>query len=412
MENERPSWMIYKLSDYYCHLRLAETPLCLVDQSLKRCSRSPNKAAFALASWALIELDRLPITKWATSTVEILESHCNDSATLDSEALSMLVKSVSYVSGAHTFDHAPLLLGLAQVLALSRSSRSQVANQDCDRPDSLEIQGFVIARSGYNSRYLAEVVIPRVKPADNGSCANSELVRATYLSVVNESFLDTLTDPERLEALKLGTANLESATTNRLKQSCCNLIRGFARCDIFFDNGNLCQGESVTPLLPLFRLLPLLPLLHLTECTDERVWPYAMQALWRITALIGSSNVLVEEKQGILEPVLSHEPFASARSKTNEEVCKLFHLADNMGYADVWLSRLENVQGEALRHTYNSDVWYSISPYSLYDLDSNSELDSQSIRGRALALYRRCESENKAAGDRPLWPLDDNLAAS
>ncbi|KAG8686024.1 hypothetical protein FRC09_014395 [Ceratobasidium sp. 395] len=270
---------ILDLSYYYhYHFNLAETPLCIVDHSLKRRSRSPNKAAFALASWALIELDRLPVTKWVTSTVELFESHCNDSAALDGEALSMLMKSVSYVLGAHAFEHTPLLLALVGVLTSSRSSRSQVAYQvgvaligpmilkpdttlnqppsgvhsevgsetrkvhynmrfldSVKRPelippglleigllellkhlpqtrkrsdlvtindalqkydyrqDSLEIQGFVIATTGYNSRYLADVVIPRVKPADDGSFAASELARATYLSVVNMEFLDTLT---------------------------------------------------------------------------------------------------------------------------------------------------------------------------------------------------------------------------
>ncbi|KAG8709759.1 hypothetical protein FRC09_000484 [Ceratobasidium sp. 395] len=468
----------------------------LVDQSLKPCSRSPNKAAFALASWALIELDRLPVTKWVTNTVELLESHCNDSATLDSEALSMLVKSISYVFGAHTFDHAPLLLVLVRVLASSRSSGSQIADRvgvaliicmllqpvttlnqsssgvhpearsedrraNCmqflnavkhperipldligigllellkhlpqtherqdlviineilqkyaHRPDGLEIQGFVIAKSGYNSRYLTDVVIPRVEPADDGSFADSEPVRATYLSVVNMKFLDTLTDPERLEAVKLGLANLESATTNCLKQSCCNLIRDFAQCDFFYENGDLRRGESVTPLLPLFPLLPLLPLLHFTESTDERVLPYAMRALWKITDLVGFSTMSAEQKQTILDPVLSHEPFVSARSKTNDQVYSSAKPAKDTGYAEVWLSRLEKIQGEALRHIYRSNVLETISPDVWYDfLNSNSELDSRSIRGRALALFRRCISEDTAAGERPLWPLNDDLAA-
>ncbi|KAG8724838.1 hypothetical protein FRC09_013278 [Ceratobasidium sp. 395] len=475
------------------------TRLCLVDRCQKLNPRSPNKVAFALASWAWIDSVEplFPTTTWASKTIDVLESHCDDSGALNSEALLALLKSVPEVFANQEFDKTPLLIVLVRLLVSLKSSDSSTAAQiglvlislrflqpetasnrpmsDSHqepgyenpsssywgllsvvkhpelipselvviellelvkhvpqnrersdlvtiiealqnysyRPDSLEIQGFVIATSGYNSRYLADVVMPRAKPADDGSFAESELVRATYLSVVNGSFLNTLADPEKLDGLKLGLVNLESATTNYLKRSCCSLVNGFARCRFFFEYFTTRRGESVTPLLPLFPLLPLLPLLRFTESTDERILPYAMGALWLITDLIGFSNMSAEQKQTILDPVLSHEPFASARSKTNDEVCSSPELAKDMGYAEVWLSHLENVQGEALRHIYYSNVLETISPDVWNDFDnSNSELDSQSTRGRALALLRRCVSEREAAGDRPLWPLDDDLAAA
>ncbi|KAG8705179.1 hypothetical protein FRC09_003112 [Ceratobasidium sp. 395] len=476
-----------------------ETHQCLVDQNLELTSWSPSNAAFVLASWAVIAHRYLPATTWAARTVDVLNSHCDDSGPLDREALLTLLKSVSYVLATQELNNTPLLIALVRLrLSLEPSgpwsaaqfntallnvsslrpdtaSKRLVSNshQDTDlesqqshyvrlldasrkdpelvplefsglallellkvfpqarrrshlltinealrkysyRPDSLEIQGFVVAQSGYNSRYLTDVVIPRVRPANDGSFADSELVRATYLSVVNRQFLDTLTDSERIEALKLGLVNLESATTNCLKQSCCSLISGFTRCSFFYDeNYHLRRGESVTPLLPLFPLLPLLPLLRLTESTDERVLPYAMRALWMITDLIGSSSMSAGEKQSILEPVLSHEPFASGRSKTAVEVCSSPELSREMGCAEVWLSRLENLQGEALRHIDDTDVLRIIIP-DAWDIIGfpKSELDSQSVSGRAIAIYRRCRSENNAAGDRSLWPLDDDLAAA
>ncbi|KAG8750500.1 hypothetical protein FRC12_012862 [Ceratobasidium sp. 428] len=478
---------------------LEDTPLCLVDQCLKQSSWSLNKAAFALASWAFIEIDYLPTTTWVARTVDVFESHCNDRGALDSEALLILLKSVSYVLAVQEFDSTSLLLAIVRLLVSLRSSPESPAtkyvgvalisqnvlrpdtssklslsntDQDAgletprsryrqlvdavmgrpelvplyvpqlgllellkyhsqtrehldllsinealqkhpDRPDSLKIHGFVIERSGYNSRYFAELIIPRVKPANDGSFADSELVRATHLSVVRMDFLDALTDLERLNALKLGLVNLESATTNCLTQSCCNLIKGFSYCSFFEDeDGHWRRGESVTPLLPLFPLLPLLPLLHLTESTDERILPYAMRALWKITDLIGFSNMSAEEKQRILDPMLSHEPFASARSKTDNDVCSSTELAKDMGYAEVWLNRLENVQGKVLQHIHDAHVLENISPGAYNILyHSNLEIDSHSVGGRALALVKRCDSENKAAGNRPLWPLDNDLAA-
>ncbi|KAG8704385.1 hypothetical protein FRC09_003554 [Ceratobasidium sp. 395] len=487
----------YDLSECYRYVyRLAETPLCLLNQSLKPGISSPNKAAFALASWALIELDDFTTSTWAAKTADFLESRCDNSGALEREAWATLLKSISYVLATQNLDNASLLIALVRLHTSSEHSDPPAAAQigaallgtkflrpdtTSDRPtndsrqdmglesqrshymrfidtvmkrperiplslsdfgllellkhlpqaqkrsdlvtiyvalqnkggsqDSLEIQGFVIARSGYNSGYFADVVIPRVKPVDDGSFVHSELVRAIYLSVVNIRFLNTLTDSERLDALKLGLLNLESATTNCLKQSCCNLVDGFARCDFFLDHGiDPRRGDSLAPLLPLFPLLPLSLLLQLTESTDERILPYAMQALWMIAELIGFSNMSAGERETILEPVLSHEPFASARSKTNNEVCSSSELAKHMGFPEVWLSRLENIQGEALRHIYDSVVLRTIIPDAFGN--PNSEPNSLSVRGRALALYGRCYSENKAAGDKPLWSLDDDLAGA
>ncbi|KAG8724840.1 hypothetical protein FRC09_013280 [Ceratobasidium sp. 395] len=482
--------------DYSISYGLAETPLCLVNRCLKPSSWSPNKAAFALASWAFIELDdRFPTTTWTARAIGLLDSHCDDSGALNSEALLTLLKSVSYVLATGGFDNTSLLIALVRLLVSLRADsptvpqvgvalislqflppnptpnwpfnsslhldpelesqrsrykllldavmkrpelipsgfprlgllellkhlpqtreRSDLASIDdalqrysCT-PESLNIQGLFIAKSDYNSRYFADIVIPRVEPANDGSFTDSELVRATYLSVISQAFLNTLTDDERIEALRLGVANLETATTNRLKRSCCNLLHGFVQCDFFFENGDWRRGKSVAPLLSLFPLFPFFPLLNVTESTDERVLPYAMQTLWKLTDLIGSSSLPAEHKQIILDPVLSHAPFASARSKADNDLCNSPELAKDMGYAEVWLSRLENIQGEVLQHVIESHIWRTINPDVWGDSDhSNPELDL--VRGRAAALFLRCYSEWAAPSNRPLWPLDDGLSS-
>ncbi|KAG9121468.1 hypothetical protein FRC07_002572 [Ceratobasidium sp. 392] len=295
------------------------------------------------------------------------------------------------------------LLSRSHILSFSDSdlaTLSKLLGRSNLRPDSLEIHGLVVEKSGYNSRYFANTIKPRVEPEDHGSFTESELVRAAYLSVVNFSYLVTLPHSERLAALRLALVNLESARTNRLKESCCNVLHVIFRT---FDFGDQTTTDCDSSLLVQF---PLLLALGLLESDDERILPYVMRTVWQITQIVAKSKMSAEAKNDALQPVLSYEPFAKYR-KADIDFSRASELAESLGYAEVWLSRLENMQGEALRHVYDSGVLRGISPTVWDDRYApETDIDSRSIRGRAAALYRRSWSEWGAAGDRPLWPDD------
>ncbi|KAG9126251.1 hypothetical protein FRC07_004237 [Ceratobasidium sp. 392] len=463
---------------------------CVIDQSLKQKSLSPNKAAFALASMARLGILYRDNERaaWVASTVDLLGRHCRDDLTLDDSALLTLLKAISYMLGrSYSLNDSSLPSVFLQLLLVSRSgsfnesiigqigvslmivvysrpnstpiqsagSLEREANHDnyqthrkqlldavngdsvtvysyqmvvlgllgllsrshihsfsdsnlatlsklldryINRPDSLEIHGLVIEKPGYNLRYFANTIKPWVEPGDNGSFTESELARVIHLNVVNDWFLETLPHSERLAALRLALVNLESARTNRLKKSCCNVLLSVSP-SLNSDDQNTSDWDSGS----LVQLL-LLPALGLLECDDERILPYVMRTVWQITQLVAKSNMSAEAKNGVLQPVLSYEPFATYR-KADIDFSRASELAESLGYAEVWLSRLERIQGEALRHIYRCDVLYYISPTLYEDLDaSETNIDSRSICGRAVALYWRCDAEWRAAGDRSLWP--------
>ncbi|KAG9123396.1 hypothetical protein FRC07_014991, partial [Ceratobasidium sp. 392] len=303
-----------------------------------------------------------------------------------------------------TYSHELVSLGLLGLL--SRSHIHGFSDSDLAtpiklldrykyRPDSLEIHGLVVEKPGYNSRYFVNTIKPRVEPGDDGS---SELVRATYLSIVNYRFLATLPHSERLAALRLALVNLGSARTYHLKKSCCIVLYGVFRTLNFDDQATTDWDSSFIVQLPLR------PLLRLLESDDEHTLPYVMKTVWWITQLVAKSNMSAEDKNDALQPVLSYEPFAKYR-KADIDFSRTSELAESLGYAEVWLSRLEKMQGEALRHIYRCDVLDYISPTVWGDWYApETDIDSRSVRGRAVALYRRCKSEREAAGDRPLWP--------
>ncbi|KAG9126252.1 hypothetical protein FRC07_004238 [Ceratobasidium sp. 392] len=464
---------------------------CVIDQSLKQKSLSPNKAAFALASQArlgILYVDTERAT-WVASTVELLGRHCRDDLTLDDSALLTLLTAISYILGrSYSLNDSSLPSVLLQLLLVSRPgsfnepiidqigallmivvysrptstpiqsagslereanhdnyqthreqlldavnhggsvatysqgmvalgllgllSRSHIHSfSDSDlatlskllhgyyyRPDSLEIHGLVIEKPGYNSRYFVNTIKPRVEPGDDGSFTESELVRATHINVVNREFSETLPDFERLVALRLALVNLEPARTNALKKSCCNVL---FLCSRSLDSDDQNTSDWDNSLLVQF---PLLPALGLLESDDERILPYVMKTVWQITQLVGKSKMSAEDKNDALQPVLSYERFAKYR-KADIDFTRTSELAESLGYAEVWLSRLENMQGEALRHVHHSWVLFDISPTLGKDLyASETDIDSRSIRGRAVALFRRCQSEQIAARGTPLWP--------
>ncbi|KAG9126765.1 hypothetical protein FRC07_002063 [Ceratobasidium sp. 392] len=449
--------------------RVNEMVQCIISQGPKK-SVSPNKAAFALASWTFLEkLADTDAVMWMTSTIDLLRSHCNDDLTLEYLPLSSLLKSTSFILGVYPRDDSSLLSVLLQLLVASSSgsfassivgpigvalmsagysrpnltpiqsssSLEPAANHDdyqthrnqfldavnldnsvaryseemvalgllgllrrshihsfsdsdlatlsklldryIHRPDSLEIHGLVIEKPGYNSRYFANTVKPRVEPGNDGSFTDSELVRAAYLSVVNGEFLWTLPHSGKLAALRLALVNLESARTNRLKKSCCNVL-SLVSLSLNSDDQNTSDWDS-----SLLVQLPLLPALGLLESDDERILPYVMKTVWRITQIVAESNMSAEAKSDALQPVLSYEPFAKYR-KADIDFSRTSELAESLGYAEVWLTRLENMQGEALRHIYRCDVLDYISPTLYEDLNaSEADLDNRSVRGRAVA---------------------------
>ncbi|KAG9126763.1 hypothetical protein FRC07_002061 [Ceratobasidium sp. 392] len=466
---------------------------CVIDQSLKQKSLSPNKAAFALASKARLgalfrDTER---AAWVASSVDLLGRHCLDDLTLDDSALLTLLKAISYIlGGSYSLNDSSLPSVLLQLLLVSSSgsfnssiigqigvslmiavysrpsstpiqsagSLEREANHDNyqthrkqlldavnhggsvarysqnmvslgllwllsrshihsfsgsdlatlskllgrynDRPDSLEIHGLVVEKPGYNSRYLANTIKPRVEPGDDGSFTESELVRATYLSVVNGFFVGTLSRSESLAALRIALVNLGSATTNRLKEPCCNVLFWCSnRLDWNDQNTSDWDSSSLVQF-------PLLPALGLLESDDERILPYVMKTVWQTTKVVAKLNISTVAKNDALQPVLWYEPFAKYR-KADIDFSRASELAESLGYAEVWLSRLENMQGEALRHVYDTEVLYAISSTLWKDLCAPQiNLDSHSIRGRAVALFRRCQSEQEAARGSPLWPDD------
>ncbi|KAG9100579.1 hypothetical protein FRC07_010399 [Ceratobasidium sp. 392] len=322
-----------------------------------------------------------------------------------------LLDAVNHGGSVETYSREMVALGLLGILSQSHihsfsdsdlATLSKLLDRYDSRPDSLEIHGLVIEEPGYNSRYFANTVKPWVEPGDNGSFTRSELVPAAYLSVVNYGFLKTLPHSERLAALRLALVNLESARTNRLKMFCCNVLFCVSR-GLDWDDQNTTDWDS-----SLLVQLPLRSLLQFLESDDERILPYVMRTVCQITHLVARLNILAETKNDVLQPVVSYEPFAKYR-KADIDFSRASELAESLGYAEVWLSRLENMQGQALRHVNHSWVLFNISPTVGVDwYVPGARIDSRSIRGRAVALYERSQSESYVALGTPLW-LDDPI---
>ncbi|KAG9085294.1 hypothetical protein FRC07_013416 [Ceratobasidium sp. 392] len=111
-----------------------------------------------------------------------------------------------------------------------------------------------------------------------------------------------------------------------------------------------------------------------------------------------------EAKNNVLQPVLSYDPFKKYR-KADIDFSNASELAESLGYTEVWLSCLENMQGEALRHVCISWVLDYISLTLEEDLYApETDIDSRLMRGRVVALYQRSLSEWGAALGTPLWP--------
>ncbi|KAG9106364.1 hypothetical protein FRC07_008860, partial [Ceratobasidium sp. 392] len=294
---------------------------------------------------------------------------------------NQFLNAVNLGDSVATYSDQMVALGLLGLLSRSHihsfsdsdlATLSKLLDRYNSRPDSLEIHGLVVEKPGYNSRYFANTINPRVEPGDDGSI---ELVRATYLSVVNDRFLKNLPHSERLAALRLALVNLEWARTSRLKKSCCNVLLWVSRIILDLDNQTTPEWDS-----SLLVQLPLLPALSLLESDDECILPYVMQTVWQITQLVAKSNMSAEAKNDALQPVLSYEPFAKYR-KADIDFSRASELAESLGYAEVWLSRLEDMQDEALRHVYDSRVLYDISPTILKDRYApETDIDSRSIR--------------------------------
>ncbi|KAG9089379.1 hypothetical protein FRC06_001574 [Ceratobasidium sp. 370] len=242
------------------------------------------------------------------------------------------------------------------------------------RPDRLRIFGFPEQTP---SSYLADTIVPHITPRSDGSFMNSETLRAAYLSAVNGSFLSNLTAPEKVKIYCLALENLLLASSNRLKQLCCDWSLEF------YYLGHLLSPVILRDLSPVLRLL----LRGLDGCNDDRVLPYIMSAIWKITRSVLGSDIPATEQHSILQPALEY----AKRRATPDRPPQFVH---EVGYVELWLSRLENMQGAALLHVWRTRILAELSSAFLDDPNY-----AEKFRSKVLVVERRClallESGNK-----------------
>jgi hypothetical protein len=447
----------------------------VIDEGVNRSFPNPNKAAFALASQAVVQSStEVESTYFVQNPADLLDSYLNDRFTLHSSALLALLKAAAY-SGARSslieipkIKNARLQMTLVQcLLVLDHDYRSPaygaigialtvfafsernypgwsnptpldahgrlkraietIRYYERDPPSSFDsstslvlfgLMELLINHDSYNLdevdlgtisqallhhrlrpssidvyslpqqafrsdyEYITEAVIPRIQPARDGSFVYSETVRVAFLSALPSTFLDKL--PQAGQVYMLVLENLRSGESSLIKQTCSNLL-----------SRNL--GHSLSILINDFKAFnPFELLVDILESEDERVLPYAMSALWRITNLLLRSAQAPSDKELILQAVLSHDPFLIARWKLGKAGTFPRTIAD-MGYLDVWLPRLEDMLDRIPQHVYQSDIsqtlWWSMQPGS-YD-------HSHPLWGRLHAFRERCKSRSRHSA--PEW---------
>ncbi|KAG9085692.1 hypothetical protein FS749_004228 [Ceratobasidium sp. UAMH 11750] len=424
---------------------------CVIDYGLDSPSFNPNKAAFTLASQAMFGFMFEAMSAWIASTISLLDSHFGDQITLEDPALLALLKASVYVIGSsRAKDLRSLVLALVRALsALDRYPTSQAHGLigvaltgfaimrrnlgdfqdfyrhyesqpprtatameglilfgllDLLKPDSATIpedsEPVTITQTlrhfSLRPKVLAIHNLPeqtpysclenQVEPQSDGSFTNSESVRAAYLSIFDRRFLENLTSQEALHALGLALENLWSAKSSNLKQSCCHILGG-VRPFGYWASINCRDWPQ------LFK-----PLLRGLESNDDRVLPYLMAAICYITRRIIESDLPEAEKHELLGPALPHELFVGAaqtRSNPGSPPRSLFEMAE------VWLLRLESMQGAALLHIRNSSILSYLE--DLWELDSDHGLE---LEDRASALSERCKALYERDLDQPLWSED------
>ncbi|KAG8692028.1 hypothetical protein FRC08_010041 [Ceratobasidium sp. 394] len=410
--------------------------------------------AMVMAGFGVILVEEISI--WITSTINLLDSHFDDEITLEDPALFALLNAAAYIMNSCGVERLrPLVFTLVQALsALDSQSTSQahglmglaltsfalvrhglgdlwdiyrhyesqppltdtareslilfglldlLKHDDVMIPEDSELVTITQSLCHFLPRpnmlniyslpdqtldsYFKNQIEPRIAPESDGSFTNSENVRSAHLSVVNGSFLENRTSQEIIHIFSLALENLWSAKSSNLKQSCCDILSDHC----FYGISDSIDWRDQAQLLK--------PLLRGLESNDDRVLPYLMTVIWRISRRIIQSDMPATEKHDLLGPALPHELFIGAAQTQGNPRCPpqaLFEMAET------WLLRLEKMQGGALLHIRKSEI---LSHLQVIFWQRDSKHGGE-LKNRASALSQRCDVLYESDRGQAPWSED------